>query len=274
MQLNIYWTTLLILLPAVILLTGRKTIIIRPFLHIHTKWQKVEVDEEAKTPSGSDKEAVEEEQWRKNDADKDDHNNEEEASRLRHTFLGVYLLVMSSEWLSGPYLYTLLRDDRALPESVIVALYATAYTSAAVSATVTGFLADRYGRRRAGVAQCGVHSLACLSVIFGGDCLPVLFVGRVLAGTALTLLWTVFESWMVTEWNARGLGERNGDKDWVEGGGGLGKMFGLMTTANCMAAMGGGILGHCMVSVMGSKTWPFWAGIVSVQGLYALLKIY
>lgn len=167
---------------------------------------------------------------------------------------------MSSEWLSGPYLYPLLRDDRALPESVVTGLYATAYTSAAVSATVTGFLADRYGRRRAGMAQCGIHLLACLTVIFGGDCLPVLFVGRVLAGTALTLLWTVFESWMVTEWNTRGLGRDDEEE------GGLGKMFGLMTTANFMAAMVGGVVGHCLASVMGSKLWPFWAGIVSAVG--------
>lgn len=250
MQLDIYWTTLLILLPAVVLLTGRN-IIIRPFVRIQTRWSKLGIEEKLDS-SSSEPDQDEDEKGPSRTHDDDD----DEVGSFRYAFLSVYLLVMSSEWLSGPYLYPLLRDDKALPESVVIGLYATAYTSAAVSATVTGFLADRFGRRRAGMAQCGIHVLACLTVIFGGDCLPVLFVGRVLAGTALTMLWTVFESWMVTEWNARGLG-----RDEEEGG--LGKMFGWMVTANCMAAMVGGVLGHCMVSVLGSKLWPFWAGIVS-----------
>lgn len=260
MQLDIYWTTLLILLPAVALLTGRD-IIIRPFVRIQTRWRKIETDEEKK-PDSSPSSGGRTADHAADDDDDDERpdprtHDEDGVGSLRRAFLAVYLLVMSSEWLSGPYLYPLLRDDKGLPESVVIGLYATAYTSAAVSATVTGFLADRYGRRRAGTAQCGIHVLACLMVIFGGDCLPVLFVGRVLAGTALTLLWTVFESWMVTEWKSRGLGRGLGE------GEGLGGMFGLMTTANCMAAMVGGVLGHCMVSVLGSKLWPFWAGIVS-----------
>ncbi|ROV98000.1 hypothetical protein VMCG_07023 [Cytospora schulzeri] len=199
MQLDIYWTTLLILLPAVVLLTGRR-IIFRPLMRIQTKWGKVDTDEK---PESSSSEPGAPPPGQIEDGEEHHTHEEEEVGNFRYAFLSVYLLVMSSEWLSGPYLYPLLRDDKALPESVVIGLYATAYTSAAVSATVTGFLADRYGRRRAGMAQCGIHVLACLTVIFGGDCLPVLFVGRVLAGTALTLLWTVFESWMVTEWNAR-----------------------------------------------------------------------
>lgn len=247
MQLDIYWTTLLVLLPTVIILTGRN-IIIRPLARIQSRWQKVNTDE--KPDYDSPQHADEAEPRPADDAD---------LRKFRRGFLSIYLLVMSSEWLSGPYLYALLRDDRGLPEPVVVGLYATAYTSAAVSALGVGFLADRYGRRKACLAQCLIHSCACLTVVFGGDYLPVLFLGRVLAGTALTLLWTVFESWMVTEWNARGL-----DRSGADGGhGGLSEMFGVMTTTNCMAAIVGGLFGHCMVSVMGSKTWPFWAGIVS-----------
>ncbi|PSS05236.1 hypothetical protein BD289DRAFT_457564 [Coniella lustricola] len=184
---------------------------------------------------------------------------------FRRTFLTIYLLVMSSEWLSGPYLYTLFRDDYAFSESTVCALYATAYTSAAVSALATGFLADRYGRRKACLAQCLVHSAACLTVVFGGRNLPILFLGRVLAGTALTLLWTVFEGWMVTEWNARGLDECNETGTGNIGGGGGGglcQMFGIMTTANCMTAIVGGVVGHALVSSFGSKLWPFGLGIV------------
>lgn len=248
MQLNIYWTTLLIILPAVVIFTGRN-IIIRPLARIQSRWQKVDTEE--KPPDYDSLPPAD----AADDADPDSTDGDE-LKRFRRGFLSIYLLVMSSEWLSGPYLYALLRDDRGLPEPVVVGLYATAYTSAAVSALGVGFLADRYGRRRACLAQCLIHSCACLTIVLGGDCLPILFLGRVLAGTALTLLWTVFESWMVTEWNARGL-----DRSGAEGG--LSEMFGVMTTTNCMAAIVGGLFGHCMVSAMGSKMWPFWAGIVS-----------
>lgn len=246
MRLDIYWTTLLVILPTVIILTGRN-IIVRPFARIRSNWQKVDTEE--KPPEYDSLPPID-------DGADPETKNGDDLKKFRRGFLSVYLLVMSSEWLSGPYLYALLRDDRGLPEPIVIGLYATAYTSAAVSALAVGFLADRHGRRKACLAQCVIHSLACLTVVFGGDCLPVLFLGRVLAGTALTLLWTVFESWMVTEWNARGL-----DRSGAEGG--LSEMFGVMTRTNCMAAIVGGLFGHCMVSAMGSKMWPFWAGIVS-----------
>ncbi|KAJ0118720.1 major facilitator superfamily domain-containing protein [Diaporthe amygdali] len=204
MQLDIYWTTLLILLPTVIILTGRN-FILRPFARIQSRWQKIESNEKDDDHSPQDADEA------------GPTSREDDLRKFHHSFLSIYLLVMSSEWLSGPYLYALLRDDRKLPESVVVGLYATAYTSAAISALGVGFLADR---------------------------------------------------WMVTEWNARGL-----DQNGVEGGyGGLSEMFGVMTTTNCMAAIVGGLFGHCMVSAIGSKIWPFWAGIV-LQGVAAVLML-
>lgn len=253
MELGIYWITLLVLLPTVVLLTGRD-IFMRPFKHIHIRWKKFQHPGEKFGHEGIISTAAPMD----GDMGSPPQSKAEEVAKFRVTFLSIYLLVMSSEWLSGPYLYPLLREDKGLPVSIVVALYATAYTSAAISALGVGFLADRYGRRKACLAECVIHALACLSVIVGRDCLPVLFLGRVLAGVGLTLLWTVFESWMVTEWNARGL-------EGGSGGGEMSRMFGMMTTANCMTAIVGGVLGHCMVSIFGSKLWPFAAGIVSCR---------
>lgn len=255
MELDIYWTALLILLPTILMLAGRN-LLTRSFIRITKRWRHLsgwkgtQVAQEkselistllAESPTTSLPSNL---------------NKHDKVSSFRRTFLSIYLVVMSPEWFSGPYLWSLLRDDKGLEESMVVALYATAYTSAAVSALIVGFLADRFGRRKAALAQCVIHSAACLTVIFGGTCLPVLFLGRVLAGMALTLLWTVFESWMVTEWNTRGLEE--------EEGGGLSEMFAMMTTWNCASAILGGVFCHCMVSVLGSKLWPFGTGIVSL----------
>lgn len=254
MDIDIYWTTLLILLPTVLVLAGRN-LLTHSFIHIYERWGCLDRWRKARE--------VRKKSEQTSSLLTDSHIapppklfKQDEVSSFRYTFLSIYLVVMSPEWFSGPYLWSLLRDEKGLPESVVVALYATAYTSAAISALIVGFLADRFGRRKACLAQCVIHSAACLTVIFGGTCLPVLFLGRVLAGMALTLLWTVFESWMVTEWNARGL-----EKE--EEGGGLSEMFVMMTIWNCASAILGGVFCHCMVSVLGSKLWPFGTGIVS-----------
>ncbi|RYP30980.1 hypothetical protein DL767_005987 [Monosporascus sp. MG133] len=181
-----------------------------------------------------------------------------EAWEFCTTFLPVYLLVMASEWLQSPYMYTLLRDEKGLPEPTVALLYTTSYTSAAATAFATGWLADHFGRRAACLAFCCVHALASASVL--ADALAVLFVGRAAAGVGIALLWTAFESWMVAEYNARGLGP-GGDGG---GGGGfrLSAMFGLMTTMNCITAILAGFLGHCVVLALGSKTDPFLVGMV------------
>lgn len=260
MNLDIYWITLLTLLPAVALLIGRD-LVIKPLARALEQWRWDGIVGNGQLRSEEETELTGSLLNNTDAATASPSQQQDEATRLCRTFISIYLLVMSSEWLSGPYLYTLLRDDRALAEPIVCALYATAYTSAAVSALVVGFLADRFGRRRACLTQCAVHAAACLATILGGTYLPVLFLGRILAGVGLTLLWTVFESWMVTEWNARGLEDRCG-------GGGMSRMFGMMTTANCMTAIVGGVLGYCMVSVTGSKVWPFWTGIVSFLSSY------
>lgn len=147
-------------------------------------------------------------------------------------------------------MYTLLRDEKGLDESTVAWLYGTNYIAAAVSALGVGFLADRFGRRLACLGFCIIHSIACLTVL--SSSLPVIFLGRVLSGVGLTLLWTVFESWMVTEFNARGLHASSIS---------LTTMFGIMTTSNCMCAILGGVLGHCLVLALRSRTNPFVLGI-------------
>ncbi|KAK8029907.1 hypothetical protein PG993_011198 [Apiospora rasikravindrae] len=207
--LDIYWTSLLILVPCVTLVLGR-----------------CEEEEE--------------------DVDRRDA---EEARKFRWLFLRVYLLVMGSEWLQGPYMYTFLKDEKNFPDRTVALLYMAAYISAAISAPLTGYLADRIGRRTACLAYCAIHSLASLSVL--SSALGVILAGRILAGVGTTLLWSVFESWMVAEYNARG------------GEGGLGRllplsaMYGIMTTYNCITAILAGLVAHCVVLALGSKTHLF-----------------
>lgn len=123
--------------------------------------------------------------------------------------------------------------------------------AAAAAALFAGHLTDRLGRRTACLAFCGAHSLAAASVCFDG--LPILVLGRVLGGVALTLLSTAFESWAVAEYNARGLARSSLS---------LGAMLGQMTTSKCVTAIAAGVLGHCVVLALGSKIHPFILSVV------------
>ncbi|KAI8623678.1 MFS general substrate transporter [Xylariaceae sp. FL1651] len=214
MGLDIYWIGLLVLVPLVAIFAGRETILAtirgRP------------TEKPALKPLDGD------------------------AKKFRRTFFQVYLLVMGSEWLQGPFMYSLFRNEKNLDEATVATLYISTYVAAAASAFFTGYLTDKFGRRTACLAFCGIHSLAAVSVCF--DQVVVLIPGRVLGGVGLTLLWTAFESWMIAEYNDRGLPQSSFP---------LSSMFGIMTTYNCITAIVAGVLGHCVVLALGSKTDPF-----------------
>ncbi|KAI0160889.1 MFS general substrate transporter [Hypoxylon sp. FL1284] len=217
MALDLYSTGLLVLVPLATLVVGQR-VFLRPFCG--ARQEKVTTLQDI------------------------------DADAFRKTFLRVYLVVMGSEWLQGPYMYSLLRDEKALDERTVAILYVTTYVSAAASAFFTGYLADKVGRRAACLAYCAIHSLASVSVSF--DAVEILIAGRVLGGICLNLLWTVFESWMVSEYNARALEQSSFP---------LSAMFGIMTKYNCMTAIIAGVLSHCIVLVAGSKATPFTVGV-------------
>lgn len=77
MEIDIYWTSLLLLLAPVVLFTGR-------WLLPQTTWARGRKGETAGHDGTSEKPP-----------------NDEEARRFRRKFLQVYLLVMGSEWLQA-----------------------------------------------------------------------------------------------------------------------------------------------------------------------------
>ncbi|KAI1752627.1 hypothetical protein F4782DRAFT_540285 [Xylaria castorea] len=212
MGLDIYWIGLLVLTPLVAIVAGHKTIL---------SWLRgTSVEKREPNPLDDD------------------------AREFQRTFLRVYLLVIGSEWLQNPFMYSLFRNEKTLDEGTVSTLYISTYASAAVSAFFTGYLTDRFGRRRACLVFCGIHSLAAISVCF--DALPILIAGRVLGGVALTLLWTAFESWMIAEYNERGFARGSGLS--------LTSLFGVMTTSKCITAIVAGALDLCAAILM-IHTW-------------------
>ncbi|EJT68705.1 hypothetical protein GGTG_13719 [Gaeumannomyces tritici R3-111a-1] len=170
-------------------------------------------------------------------------------------FLVVFSLVMGSDWLQGPFLYSLYRDEHGVSAGLVSTLYTTGFLSGAAGGYVAGTLADRHGRRRACLLFCGVYAASCLLTASPSALAspPVLFAGRVLGGIGTSLLFSVFESWMVTDFAERGLAAKGGD---------LSRTFGLMSTLNSVVAIVSGVFSEWLVAATGTRRSPFYAAVV------------
>lgn len=178
---------------------------------------------------------------------------------FRNNYFAVYALVLAADWLQGPYIYDIYRQTHQLGDNTIATLFGTGFVCAGISSSFLGTLADRYGRRNACLGFCVATTLSCLSVLAPSSKLPVLFLGRACGGLSSTLLYSVFEAWMVTEHNARELAEALP----------LSNMFTWSSTLSALVAIITGIIGECMVKYTGSQSAPFMLAICCL-GMAAL----
>ncbi|KAK4457839.1 major facilitator superfamily transporter domain-containing protein 5 [Cladorrhinum samala] len=163
-------------------------------------------------------------------------------------FYAVYTLVMASDWLQGPFLYSLYRDEHAVSPSLIPSLFTTGFLSGAASGSVIGSWADKNGRKNACLLFCAIYAASCILTTLPGGSIPLLFLGRVLGGIGTSLLFTVFESWMVADVKSKSRPESE-----------LSKTFGVMSTLNSLVAIASGVASEWLVTATGTKKSPFWA---------------
>ncbi|KAG9757787.1 major facilitator superfamily domain-containing protein, partial [Aureobasidium melanogenum] len=171
--------------------------------------------------------------------------------RFKRSFFPAYALVCAADWLQGPHIYALYKYHKHLPETTVAALYASGFVAGALSASFVGQLADKYGRRNACLLYCVIYSIGCFTML--SDDLLVLFAGRACGGISTTLLYSVFETWMIAEYHNQALDAY---------GLSLGSMFGKMTTLSSVVAIVSGVVGDFLVKSLNSKTSPFMASVV------------
>ena len=182
------------------------------------------------------------------------------AAAFARSFFLVYGLICASDWFQGPFIYTLYKDEKQLPEQIVARLFTTGFVAAALSALFIGSLADKYGRRFACLVCCAVIALSCLTTLSNN--LSILFLGRALGGVGTTLMYTVFEAWMVTEYHQRGL-EHSGML--------LSTILGRMWTLSSVVAIVTGLVGQTLVGFTGTKCAPFVASIICLVPAAALI---
>ena len=162
---------------------------------------------------------------------------------------------MASDWLQGPYVYALYRQYQFSPLE-IGQLFVAGFSSSMVMGTFVGALADKVGRKKMALCFCAVYAASCATKLVNS--FAVLMAGRLLAGVATSLLFSVFEAWLVSEHRARRFPESS-----------LARLFALATTANALTAISSGLAASLVARLAGFVA-PFLLAM-AVLALAALL---
>lgn len=172
------------------------------------------------------------------------------AANIRHTlllrkYLVVYLLAAMSDWLQGPYVYALY-DAYGYSQHDIAVLFVAGFGSSMVFGSFVGGMADVGGRRRFVVIFAIVYALSCMTkresysyyshpdgfaldyssphashgnfLIHSMDDqdfknFSILMIGRLLGGVATSLLFSVFEAWLIGAHSSAGVMVRKRDEE-------------------------------------------------------------
>ena len=160
-------------------------------------------------------------------------------TKFQKTYLYVYLLAMAADWLQGPYVYALY-ESYGFSRGEIGALFIYGFGSSLVVGTFVGSLADTYGRKRNVQAFCIIYMLSCLTK-HSSDYYILVF-GRILGGCATSILFSAFESWMISEHKTSAF-----PPEW------LGQTFSYQTFLNGIIAIIAGIFASMAVSFTGDN---------------------
>jgi len=164
--------------------------------------------------------------------------------RFQYTFLTVYLLMFAGDWLQGPTVYALY-SHYGFTRKQNGVLFIAGFGCSMVVGTFAGSMADKYGRRLNCVMYGVVYCICCVTKHFNDY--NILMFGRLMGGIATSILWSAFESWMISEHHTRGF-----EEGWMS------STFSLMTVGNGLVAITSGLLAQGAVwSYGGHPVAPF-----------------
>jgi MFS transporter, MFS domain-containing protein family, molybdate-anion transporter len=163
--------------------------------------------------------------------------------KFRNNYLLVYLCMMMADWLQGPYVYALYKSYGYGLEEIGI-LFVVGFLSSALFGTVISSFADKYGRKKMAILFSIIYTLSCLTKLSSN--FMFLLLGRLFGGIATSLLFSVFEAWMVSEHN-----KRHFSPDL------LSDTFSKATFGNGIVAIISGLLADGSVTLMSTLVAPF-----------------
>ncbi|KAG0208836.1 Molybdate-anion transporter [Mortierella sp. GBA30] len=176
-------------------------------------------------------------------------------SKFRNNYLAVYLAVMMSDWLQGPYLYALYQSYSFSMYDIAV-LFIVGFVSSAVFGTVIANTADVWGRKRMALLFCFTSSTA--SLIRLSSNYHYLVFSHLLSGLSTALLYCVFEAWYISQHQRKGFAPAL-----------IGATLSTGIFLNGLVAILAGIVANVVVEWSGSLASPFVvsAGTLFLAGL-------
>lgn len=161
---------------------------------------------------------------------------------LLRKYLAVYLLATMSDWLQGPYVYALY-DAYGYSQHAIAVLFVAGFGSSMIFGSFIGGMADWGGRRRFVIIFSIVYAASCMTKHFKD--FNVLMLGRLLGGVATSLLFSVFEAWLIRSHADAKLGKQF-----------LGQSFSAASYGNSLIAIGAGLLANKAASSTTMTVYP------------------
>jgi MFS transporter, MFS domain-containing protein family, molybdate-anion transporter len=169
-------------------------------------------------------------------------------------YLAVYIIVMLADWLQGTNMYTLYSSYGVN----VGTLFLTGFLSSAVFGTFLGIFVDTWGRRFGCILFCVLEIV--INLIEHVPHMPLLMLGRVLGGLSTSLLFSAFESWMVSEHRKEGFAEEL-----------LAETFAIASWSNGLAAISAGFMAQIAADINGD-IGPFQLAIALT--VLALVLVY
>jgi len=156
-------------------------------------------------------------------------------ARFQRLYLPGFLLAMLADWLQGPFVYALY-EGYGIDREHNGYLFVGGFGASAVVGTVVGSLADKFGRRKFAILYCVIYFGHCATKHWG--IFGMLMVGRILGGISTSLLFSVFDSWLVSESQRQGF---NGEQ--------LGNTFSLAYFGSSVVAIAAGQFGEIAANI-------------------------
>lgn len=176
--------------------------------------------------------------------------NNSKFGSFQMNYLTVFLLAMFSDWLQGPYVYELY-VSYGFTQSQIAELFVCGFGSSMIVGTFVGGLADKMGRKLMCIMYCVCYIIACFTKLVPDYW--TLMLGRFLSGVSTSLLFSVFETWMVCEHHKQGFD-----------GNLLGDTFAMATFGNGLVAVIAGLVANTAAESYGFVA-PFVVAILPLS---------
>ena len=156
-------------------------------------------------------------------------------------YLGVYLLAALSDWLQGPYVYALY-SAYGYAQRDIAVLFVAGFGSSMIFGSFVGGMADAGGRKKFVLVFVLTYIASCITKHFHD--FNILLIGRFLGGVATSLLFSVFDSWLIKSHSSLGLESSY-----------LSKSFAAASYGNYVVAILAGLVANHMAEVTEMVEW-------------------